>query len=233
MFRNYHAYSTAAKWGVYLYVIALLISVYAYSRQLQWVSIFYDTQDALESDNFKILIAKSNTLVNTMNTLEYSALLLSAILILVWIYQSSKNLATANKAMQYSPGWTIVSCFIPFYNFIHPYKAMREIVAKSGEHLNGSSSQPYFFVGIWWGLWLLSVAVSALANRRLRLVEDVDDLLLATKTVLYALTTEVVLCAAVLYLIHRVYNMQLADPVLNRIIDGTPQQRTRRPAPRA
>lgn len=55
--------------------------------------------------------------------------ILSTIIFLCWTYGVSVNTHAFNpeKKMEFSPGWCVGSCFIPFFNLYLPYKAMKEL----------------------------------------------------------------------------------------------------------
>ena len=89
--------------------------------------------------------------------------LLTAVFFLIWIYRAHKNLkALGATDLKYSPGWAIGGFFVPLLNIVRPYQVMAEIwrASVSGGRVSGGSGWTYeqtpVFIGLWWGLWLIS-----------------------------------------------------------------------------
>ena len=81
----------------------------------------------------------------------------TAILFLIWLHRSSKNVtAFGTGPLSYSPGWVVGSFFIPFANLFLPFRAVREIWQNSfppEDNRMSAPSTPVSF-GLWWGFWI-------------------------------------------------------------------------------
>ena len=83
-------------------------------------------------------------------------ILLLAMLVtfLIWTYRAMSNVHALGANGVESPGWTVGSFFIPFVNFVVPYKAMSQIWRAS---LSASrwQEESASIVGLWWAIWLI------------------------------------------------------------------------------
>lgn len=97
----------------------------------------------------------------------YSAVFLVAVVfVALWIYRAHANLRAAETdTLAFTPGWAVGWYFVPFANFVQPFKAMRELWAVSrGEHDSfGSETDPR--LKAWWGAWLAGNVLSYFAMR--------------------------------------------------------------------
>ncbi len=86
------------------------------------------------------------------------AYLLSVIPVLIWIYLAHGNLERAGiGGLRYNKAWVVISYFIPFVNWVIPFRAMRELANRSAgepEELAESSVEE---VGNWWACFLGAV----------------------------------------------------------------------------
>ncbi|MEA2580780.1 MAG: hypothetical protein QOE83_1672 [Actinomycetota bacterium] len=83
---------------------------------------------------------------------------------LVWQHRSQTDLFAAGvQGLEFTPGWTVGWWFIPFANFVMPYRTMRELWRRSGaaEAEGPGSERP---LRIWWGLYASALALILVAE---------------------------------------------------------------------
>lgn len=80
---------------------------------------------------------------------------LGGVLFLLWVHRASRNLVEAGmRDMAYSPGWAAGSFFVPFVNFIVPYRALREIANRSAGEDIWQVRNPVPDLTSWWACML-------------------------------------------------------------------------------
>ncbi|HEY5715966.1 MAG TPA: DUF4328 domain-containing protein [Psychromonas sp.] len=85
------------------------------------------------------------------------AFVVSAILILQWIYRANYNVRQFGaQNLSYTPAWSIAYYFIPLFNLWKPYQAMKEIWLASKNPLQWSRGKTAAVLPVWWALWLCS-----------------------------------------------------------------------------
>ncbi len=84
-------------------------------------------------------------------------LLVFAATVVVWLVWQHRAQANAQhlttKKLTFSPGWAVGWWFIPFANWVQPFRAVRELWQASG----GTRSQPegtWPVLVLWWAAWL-------------------------------------------------------------------------------
>ena len=91
---------------------------------------------------------------------EIAASLITAILLLVWIYRANYNARALGAAdMAFTPGWAVRWYFIPIAWFWKPYQAMREIWQASVSPADWKQQVGSPLLLWWWVLWILSTWV--------------------------------------------------------------------------
>jgi|GEM_PF-3115894 len=86
----------------------------------------------------------------------------SAICFLVWMHQMYSNLEPLRaKVRRFTPGWAVISWFIPVYNLYKPWQAMIDIWRGSDPNgLESSRRNWAAIVSLWWILWLAKITYS-------------------------------------------------------------------------
>lgn len=97
--------------------------------------------------------------------------LAAAFVTLKWIYRVNLNASILAPGKSISPGWAVGWFFVPFGNFVMPFRAMRETWQISHEAGDWQKSTTPGLLSWWWGLFLLT---SILANVSGRLGADAD-----------------------------------------------------------
>jgi hypothetical protein len=73
-------------------------------------------------------ISEAELVVMAGSGLSVIALVLAAIFSLLWFHQSASNLRVFKREkLQFTPGWCVGWWFIPLWNLVKPYEAMKEI----------------------------------------------------------------------------------------------------------
>ncbi len=79
----------------------------------------------------------------------------------VWLFRTSCNVHALGAAgLAFTPKWAIGWYFIPLLNVVKPYECMREIWQVSTDPVRWREVKPDRILMIWWGLWILSGALS-------------------------------------------------------------------------
>ena len=83
------------------------------------------------------------------------------VVFLMWLYRSYENLPSfgvRKTTLKYSSGWAVGSFFVPFVSLVVPYRAMKELWARSvpGSGEMFSEPSPPAFFPVWWATWLVS-----------------------------------------------------------------------------
>ena len=107
---------------------------------------------------------------------EIAAGLVTAILLLAWIYRANYNARALGAAdMAFTPGWAVGWHFIPIAWFWKPYQAMREIWQASVSPADWKQEVGSPLLVWWWALWILTTwvwfAVQEVALRNLPAAE--------------------------------------------------------------
>lgn len=120
--------------------------------------------DAISGGEVSQERAESNDARQTfVGLLHLGVRLLLAVAFLFWLHRVTRNVpALGNPKMKidYTPGWAVGSFFIPFGNLFMPYRAVREVWAKSDPAARteadvrfGGLPTPPLVLG-WWVLFL-------------------------------------------------------------------------------
>ena len=133
-------------------------------------------------------------------------LLISLILVLTWIYKANKNarsLGTEN--MKFTPVWSISWYFIPFFNLIRPYQAMKELYQTSvnshdWKNVNSTKILPY-----WWTAWLLTLFISTRSVNGESVSEYINQALIWASSSFFEFLSGVLLAI----IIKKIYDNQL------------------------
>ncbi len=97
--------------------------------------------------------------------------LVTAVLFLIWMYRSHRNLsALGAEGLRFRGGWVVGYWFIPVLNLYRPYQVMREIwqgsdpsVLEAGEQWRTVPSSA--LLGWWWAMWLASSVFGRISTR--------------------------------------------------------------------
>lgn len=115
--------------------------------------------------------------------------ILTAIFFLIWLHRVTKNLDALDAVGDYSPSWAVGWWFIPFANFVVPYKVVKDVWEKSDPNIKEEtdywhSFNPGLLFGGWWAFWLLSRFVGRAADTYANKLETTDQWFVLTKIIM-------------------------------------------------
>lgn len=91
--------------------------------------------------------------------------LLAVVPVAGWIYRAHANLREAGlDELNYTPGWTVGSYFMPLVNFVVPFRAMRELHNRSHGESEWQAHSPVADVSSWWSCHLAAMLVLSVAT---------------------------------------------------------------------
>lgn len=92
-------------------------------------------------------------LFGTMAFLELAVFFATVVPWCLWKYRAAKNIRVLRDSrFEFTPGWAIGWYFIPIFNLVRPYQAMKEIFHFS--HSDETIAADSRLVGWWWAVWL-------------------------------------------------------------------------------
>jgi hypothetical protein len=161
--------------GILLVVGASLVAIFSTSLDLD---LFHRVQAGARPPLAEAQASDFRGMVIAL--VEFVVGILSAIAFLMWVHRSHRNLpALGARSLRFSPGWAVGWFFIPFYNLVRPYQAMKEIWHASTEpglELAGSAELAMpGLVGAWWGTYLLMNFISMQTARLSFSAKELSD----------------------------------------------------------
>lgn len=91
-----------------------------------------------------------------------------------WIYRAHREVrALGAEGLSYTPGWAVGWFFIPIFNLLKPYYAMKELWSASHRPFHWVDQPVSGLLAIWWSLWLLANFVSRMGAKLLARTEDI------------------------------------------------------------
>ena len=137
--------------------VATLLSIDANKGQLDLIT------QAQAGERVPMAVAEdSDARVQLMAYIFMGAFVVAGIGFFFWIYRASSNLETlavrGDMPQDFSPASAVYWWFIPFANWVQPFRVMREIWMRS----YGSGPVSVLVQAVlvvWWGLWLLCSAL--------------------------------------------------------------------------
>jgi hypothetical protein len=106
--------------------------------------------------------------------IKFPVYIFTVTMFLVWLHRAHSNLRSLNAThLEFTPGWAVGWWFIPFANLVKPFQAVREVWVESDPNggvgeagfLSSAARSAPAYMGVWWGLWLISNFVSNVAGR--------------------------------------------------------------------
>lgn len=96
--------------------------------------------------------------------LQVPLYLFTAIIFLVWVNRTNKNMAPLMaRNTEFTSGWAVGWWFVPFASLVKPFQVVREIWWESDPEiddeptfLSASLRSAPAYMGVWWAFWLLS-----------------------------------------------------------------------------
>jgi len=176
----------AGKWAKGFLIASLILAVVAVISGLLQVELLsrlaegsnYTMEEVTQNDSRQQLIGIFQVLL----------LIGTAVAFLFWFHRVNKNLPSLGQmGLLFTPGWAVGFFFVPFYNLVRPFQAMRAAWHGSNPgHMGldtttqitdfGSRLGTPSLVGWWWALFLISNFVGNIAGRLLLSQQDAAGL---------------------------------------------------------
>ena len=124
----------------------------------------------------KQLILKGATLIeifeammlfdNIAMAVYIAVFLTSAITFIMWLRRAYCNLSMRRSGLKFADLQAAIAWFIPILNLFRPYQIVKDLFVKTEELLvskgrGGRLSYTIDLVSIWWGIWIIRIAVNA------------------------------------------------------------------------
>jgi len=117
----------------------------------------------------------------------------TAMAFLIWFHRVNKNLPSLGQTgLLFTPGWAVGFFFVPLFNLVRPFQAMRAVWHGSDPGRSGFDFAPHktdfgsqlgtpSLVAWWWGLFLISNFVGNAAGRLFISQQTPAELLLGSR----------------------------------------------------
>lgn len=105
----------------------------------------------------------------------------------MWLHRAYSNLpalGNPKSALKNSPAWAVGSFFVPFVNLVYPFRAVKEVWAKSDPavktdyYVAPQEPSAPLVMSLWWAFWLVSNFVNNAAFRSRLNASSANGLLL-------------------------------------------------------
>ena len=172
---------------------------------------FYPGDAALEaSDARQLWIARA----------RFFVYLLTAILVLMWIYRANFNARRLGaRGLKFSPAGSIGWYFVPVYSLWRPYRALKEIWQASMDPEDWRAKPVPSLLPVWWAFWLISIPLGSLSWRLQGQLDDssgIEDLIAVNAAAQVGGVWEIPLTLLLLALINRIHQMQVEHRRVSR-----------------
>ena len=200
------------KWAVLFIYLQVIVAVAGLVSGYMEFSLLQDyANNVFQSDAAAKAAGDSNDLRQVaIFWLQAIIYIVTAILILKWIYRASTNVHELGATnMTISPVMSVVWFFVPVMGLWKPYQAMLQIWKASIEPVNWKSAKGHPVVGIWWGFWMATVFIGFVS---LAMAHRASDISSAVEANLIEMTSDfmtVLSTLAMLMLIKRIHQAQL------------------------
>jgi uncharacterized protein DUF4328 len=91
--------------------------------------------------------------------------LVTAVLVLKWIYRVNHNAQCHADGMSVSPGWNVGFFFVPIMTWFRPYQGVRDSWQVSHDPENWPLVEVPPLLRWWWGCWIISSMLSYVSMR--------------------------------------------------------------------
>lgn len=195
------------KWVIrFLYADMAMATVAVISGLLEYRLLTRLRDGVMLSDQTIQTAAIRQGVIGLVQTL---VLITAMILVARWIYRANQNCRRLGAAdMRFTPGWAVGWYFIPVLSMWKPYQAMKEIWRASVAPADWRRQSRPMLMPVWWGMWLLSLALGSAIMQLARHANSVDDYLRLGQVTLAADFLEIPLAFALIVLVRRIHAMQ-------------------------
>lgn len=144
-------------------------------------------------------------------------ILITAFLFSRWVYYANSNArALGAKDMKFTPRWSILWYFIPFWNLWKPYQVMDEIWKCSENPGEWKTIKTSLILRWWWFLWILSNLIDQIATRMLFRAKEIPELINSTAAGIVSAFMSIPLDIIAILLISGIFSMQMAQAELQK-----------------
>ncbi|WP_328494389.1 DUF4328 domain-containing protein [Streptomyces sp. NBC_00414] len=169
----------------------------------------YDVADRLVGDGFGAVptaeIDRTDTLYTASGIVQVTALVVAAVLFLVWFQRARVNAEVFNPfGHRMKRGWTCWSWFVPIVNLWFPRRIMEDVWDASSPAGRASHG----LVNTWWTLWVVSLVADRTAATSYRLAETADEIRDAAGQVVFADAVHLIAGVLAVLVILRLTRMQ-------------------------
>lgn len=98
----------------------------------------------------------------------------------LWIHRAASNAHALSRGLEVSPGWAVGWYFVPFANWVMPFRAMDEIwkVSQAPESWRRGATPP--ILKVWWAFWVASSLFGAASSAFSRGAADESALIIGS-----------------------------------------------------
>jgi hypothetical protein len=135
----------------------------------------------------------------------------------MWLHRAYSNLTALGNpksALKHSPAWAVGSFFVPFINLVIPFRAVKEVWAKSDPavgtdyYVASQEASAPLVMTLWWAFWLISNFVNN-ASVRLRFGTDsAGELLVAAYLDMFGSLLTIAAAAFAISVVKEINNRQ-------------------------
>lgn len=132
----------------------------------------------------------------------------------LWIYRANANVRQLGaRGMKFTPGWSVGWYFIPFFNLVRPYQAMKEIWCASKTPDDWNSVARGSILPWWWGLFLAHSIIGGQAFKFYLRSDGLSDLMVATGMDIASSMISLPATVVAIMLVKQIHAMQMAHSV--------------------
>ncbi len=180
LYNPYKSAESAGKVVIMLLLINIVLSIIAMWSSYSQVKII--DRISKGEDIPENVIDENDEREATIGFVQIGLLILTAVFFCIWIYRASANLRSFGiRGLNYTPGWAVGWFFVPFANYIMPYKVTKEIWQASEPTVDQwQTVNPPPLLLSWWIFWIGSNIVGYISFRIIIDAETAKALLNAT-----------------------------------------------------
>jgi len=160
--------------------------------------------------------------------IRFSFLIIAAILFLIWLNYSHKNLLALRPThLEFSSGWAVGWWFIPFANLVKPFQVVREVwwesdpvVNDNPKFLTASLHSAPRYMALWWAFWIIMNLLKNIASRTVEF-NDISSIQLSGYIFIASGIAAVVAASLAIFVVFDITRRQELRYANLRLQDGT------------
>jgi hypothetical protein len=148
-------------------------------------------------------------IVMASSILQVISAIVTGVLMLKWIYRSSRNAHALASGLTITPPWSVGWFFIPFANLVKPYEGVKQAwrASMDADQRRVTAESPV--LKWWWGLWLTSNILANLDFRFGTKYTTVSGAILSDMLTLVALAVSIAANLAAIRVVKQLSAMQV------------------------